>query len=295
MKLSLGPILYYWPHQKVHDFYQQMLDAPVDIIYLGEAVCSKRQELRTQDWLNLAAELCESGKQVVLSTLALIEARSEISALKKICDNSPCLIEANDMAAVQMLSERNLPFVAGTSINIYNTHTLATLHKRGLKRWVMPVELNRDTLTGILDDARTMGFADDIETEVFSYGKLPLAYSARCFTARAKNLPKDDCQLSCIDYPDGIAMNTQEDQRLFTINGIQTQSGSCYNLLHQWRQMRDMGVDILRISPQSEGTRGVLETFDDAISNEITPLGLIPEEQCNGYWYGEPGMAAMGE
>ncbi len=291
MKLSLGPNLYYWPHQQVADFYQQMIDAPLDIIYLGEAVCSKRQELRTGDWIELAAQLCESGKQVVLSTLSLIEARSEISALKKICDNSPCLVEANDMAAVQMLSARKLPFVTGTSINIYNAHTLARLYQQGLQRWVMPVELNAETLRDILNDAHDMGFADKIETEVFSYGKLPLAYSARCFTARAKNLPKDNCLLSCIEYPDGLTMRTQEDDQLFTLNGIQTQSAATYNLIAEWQKMREMGVNIMRISPQAEGTLEVVNRFFDTIQKQQTPLTLLPEElECNGYWFGKPGM-----
>lgn len=297
MKLSLGPILYYWPHQKVADFYQQAIQSPADIIYLGETICSKRQELRTPDWLELAAELLESGKEVVLSTLALIEARSELSSLRKICDNSGCLIEANDIAAVELLSEKKLPFVAGTSINIYNAQTLHILHKAGLQRWVMPVELNRTTLKNILTDAQKMGFADKIETEIFSYGRLPLAYSARCFTARAKDLPKDDCQLKCIDYPDGIPLHTQENQSLFTINGIQTQSGQIYNLLGEHSTMAEIGVDIMRVSPKSAGTFEVLEQFNRAIRGEGTTAQQIAsdlqnEEFCNGYWYGLPGMEA---
>tara|TARA_R110000822_G_scaffold59736_31_gene149179 strand:- start:4515 stop:5411 length:897 start_codon:yes stop_codon:yes gene_type:complete len=295
MKLSLGPILYYWPHQKVTDFYQQAIESPADVIYLGEAVCSKRQELRTPDWLELAAELLESGKEVVLSTLALIEARSELSSLRKICDNSGCLIEANDMAAVELLSEKKLPFVAGTSINIYNAYTLQVLHKAGLKRWAMPVELNRTTLQNILIDAKKLGFADDIETEVFSYGRLPLAYSARCFTARAKDLPKDDCQLKCIDYPDGIPLHTQENQSLFIINGIQTQSEKVYNLLEECAVMAEIGVDIIRISPTSTGTFEVLEQFNQAVhgnsvSSHLIASDLQYKEYCNGYWYGIPGM-----
>ncbi|MDX2349257.1 MAG: U32 family peptidase [Porticoccus sp.] len=297
MKLSLGPILYYWPHQKVADFYQQAIQSPADIIYLGETICSKRQELRTPDWLELAAALLESGKEVVLSTLALIEARSELSSLRKICDNSGCLIEANDIAAVELLSEKKLPFVAGTSINIYNAHTLKILHKAGLKRWVMPVELNRTTLKNILIDAKKMGFLDKIETEIFSYGRLPLAYSARCFTARAKDLPKDDCQLRCIDYPDGIPLHTQENQSLVTINGIQTQSGQIYNLLDEYSTMAEIGVNIMRVSPKSTGTFEVLDQFNRAIRGEGATVQLIAsdlknEEFCNGYWYGLPGMEA---
>ncbi len=54
MKLSLGPLQYYWPINKVQTFYDQVKDWPVDIVYLGEVVCSKRRELRLLDWLEIA-------------------------------------------------------------------------------------------------------------------------------------------------------------------------------------------------------------------------------------------------
>jgi len=294
VKISVGPILYYWPKQQVLDFYQRLLESSVDIIYLGEAVCSKRHELRIEDWIELAVKLNESGKQVVLSTLALIEARSELSGLQKICSNNDgILVEANDMAAVQMLSEQGLPFVSGSSINIYNAHTLKILQQQGMQRWVMPVELNRETLNDILAEAKTMGFSDEIETEVFAYGKLPLAYSARCFTARMKNLPKDDCRYSCIDYPDGVVMETQEDQELFTLNGIQTQSGYCYNLLPQLPEMINLGVDVVRISPQFEGTEQVVQQFRNGLDQGKVDAGLIARQHCNGYWFGQSGMSTV--
>jgi len=60
MKISLGPIYYYWPRQNVIDFYQEMIQTPVDVIYLGETICAKRRELRSGDWLELAEQLCDS-------------------------------------------------------------------------------------------------------------------------------------------------------------------------------------------------------------------------------------------
>ena len=61
MRLSLGPILYYWDREAVLDFYARVADAPVDIVYLGEVVCAKRRALRGEDWLRIAEELESAG------------------------------------------------------------------------------------------------------------------------------------------------------------------------------------------------------------------------------------------
>ncbi|SPW45667.1 putative peptidase [Escherichia coli] len=41
MKYSLGPVLWYWPKETLEEFYQQAATSSADVIYLGEAVCSK--------------------------------------------------------------------------------------------------------------------------------------------------------------------------------------------------------------------------------------------------------------
>ncbi|NOY67183.1 MAG: U32 family peptidase [Gammaproteobacteria bacterium] len=288
LKLSLGPILYYWPKQKIYDFYESMANTPVDIIYLGETVCSKRRSLTIHDWITLANELTQRGKQVVLSTLTLIEAESELKTLTRICEQQDFLVEANDMAAVQLLSEKKQPFVAGPFINIYNAKTLSFLHKQKLKRWIMPVELSGDCLSKILNDINELNPDNDIETEVFSYGKLPLAYSARCFTARSHNLPKDQCEFICDKYPDGLPFASQEKEDIFTLNGIQTMSGHDYNLLNEIQLMQNMGVDIIRLSPQHDNMEHVIQTFFNAIHNK-SELSLENKPYCNGYWHHESG------
>jgi collagenase-like PrtC family protease len=103
MKLSLGPVLFFWSGEKLSEFYQQMSQTSVDIIYMGETVCSKRRSFNFEQWFDLAKTVVSEGKQVVLSTLALIEAESELKTLRRFCDNGEFIIEANDMAAVQLL------------------------------------------------------------------------------------------------------------------------------------------------------------------------------------------------
>ena len=60
MKYSLGPVLYYWPKETLEDFYQQAATSSADVIYLGEAVCSKRRATKVGDWLEMAKTLAAS-------------------------------------------------------------------------------------------------------------------------------------------------------------------------------------------------------------------------------------------
>lgn len=290
MQFSLGPILYFWAREDVQDFYRQAINSSADIIYLGETVCSKRRELKADDWISLAREISAQGKQVVLSTMALLESPTELNTLRKLIDNHDILIEANDLSAVEIARQKHLPFVVGPAINCYNLATLKVLLSQGMRRWVMPVELSGDWLSRLLEEAKDAGIREQFETEVFSYGHIPLAYSARCFTARAENRPKDDCRYCCIKHPNGLMMKSREAEKVFRLNGIQTMSGYCYNLINEVAAMQNLGVDIMRLSPESPETLQQLEAFRQQLNTpSFTPLEK--EIECNGYWHQIAGMS----
>jgi collagenase-like PrtC family protease len=291
MKLSIGPIQYFWERQQVLDFYQGIADSAVEIVYLGEVVCSKRRLVKPDDWLAIGDELRQSGKEVILSSLTLLEAASELGVLKKLCRNDAFMVEANDLSAIQLLSKGGRDFVTGPGINIYNHRSLGLLASKGLKRWVLPVELGLETLKDL-----QMKRPEGVETEVFALGRLPLAYSARCYTARSHNLPKDNCQFKCLDYPDGLILKTREDQEFLVLNGIQTQSALTHQVLDQVPELEALDVDVLRISPQFRDNPRIIEIFDaarkganlESLGEEL--LGLLPHGACNGYLIEKAGM-----
>lgn len=292
LKLSLGPIQYFWPKTTVLDFYEQVADSAIDIVYLGEVVCSKRLEMKLEDWLDVGQQLAAKGKSVMLSSMTLIEAGSELSRMRRVCEQDEFPVEANDFGAIEILSQRNKKFVTGSSVNIYNERTLKLLHQQGMMRWNLSVELGKEQLAE-LHQHRPAG----VETEVLVWGRMPLAYAARCFTARAHNLPKDQCQFKCIEDPDGLLMKTREQQDFLVLNGIQTQSALTCNLLTEIEVMRDLGVDVLRISPQSKYTFEVIDAFNQALASpeaagdlNINMQDYAPSGLCDGYWFGQSGM-----
>jgi collagenase-like PrtC family protease len=291
MKLALGPLLYYWPRNTIFRFYDDIAATPVDAVYLGETVCSRRHELRLADWLEIAGRLRQAGKEVVLSTQVLLESGSDVSGMHKIAANGEYLVEANDMGAVHRLAGKG-PFVAGPHLNLYNLPTLEWMAQLGASRWVIPLEMKRGDLA-LLQQGRPAG----LQTEVFAYGRMPLAFSARCFTARHRNLPKDDCRFSCMEHPDGLLLKTRESEEFLVLNGTQTQSARIYNLIDEIDDMGALGVDMLRISPQANDTPDVIALFDQARAKALAPqealarlAPLMPGEGCNGYWNGRPGL-----
>ncbi len=296
MRLALGPLLYYWPREETLAFYEAAADWPVDIVYLGETVCSRRHLLRLNDWLALADRLLAANKEVALSTLPLVESESDLKAMRRLiahvaehkeAQRGHLRVEANDWGAVRLAVKAGIPFVAGPTLNVYNPDTLGLLAELGAVRWVPPVEMSRDMLAA-------MPVPAGVETEVFAYGRLPLAYSARCFTARHYNLQKDDCQFRCLDHPDGLRLATREGEDFLTLNGIQTQSGRVHSLAHHLPELR--GVQVLRLSPQHRHMQRVVTLFRALLDGTLPPAEAaaalqrwMPGQTCDGYWLGRAG------
>lgn len=294
LRLAVGPIPYHWPRPAVLDFYADVASAPVDVVYLGETVCSRRHELRLPDWLEIAAMLADAGKEAVLSTLPLVEAEADLRLVRKLAAQRRFRVEANDLGAVRVLAARGgrPAFVAGASLSVYSAQMLALVARDGATRWVSPPELPAAALAELVAAA-----PDGVETEVLAHGRLPLAYSARCFTARHHDLQKDACEYRCLGLADGLALKTREGAPFLTINGTQTQSAGVHTLLAELPALEAAGVDVVRVSPQGERTLEVLAAFRDAIDGRRSPrdafasiADTLPGPPCNGFWHGRPGF-----
>ena len=91
-------------------------------------------------------------------------------------------LKAGDASALQALAGTR-PFVLGPHINIYNRAALVEHAALGAVRWVAPLDLSLDAIAFVnppADPVRNPA-GSALATEVFAWGRLPLAFSARCF------------------------------------------------------------------------------------------------------------------
>jgi collagenase-like PrtC family protease len=293
MKLALGPLLYYWPRSVVLGFYDEIADSPVDTVYLGEVVCSRRHEVAFEDWLAIGERLAAAGKEVVLSAQALTESEGDLKLVRRAVANGRFRVEANDWGAVRMLA--GTPgWVAGPHLNVYNPQTLSLVAELGATRWVAPLEATRELVAGML----AAGPAG-VKAEVFGFGRLPLAHSARCFSARRFNRQKEDCGYACLEFPDGMTLATREGKPFLAVNGVQTLSAGVYCLADELETLATARVDSLRVSPQSKNTVDILFALRAACDGHLSSFDAhkalaarAPGKLWNGFWHGRPGMGA---
>lgn len=291
-QLTLGPVLYNWQPDAWRDFYFRIADeAPLDVVVVGEVVCSKRTPFFEKYIPEVIERLAAGGKRILLGSLILVSLQRERRQMAELADNTGFLMEVNDLSCMGALLGR--PHAIGPFVNIYNETTAAYFADRGAQRICLPPELP-------LASIKTIASAlPDIVTEVFAFGRVPLAISARCYHARLHKLSKDNCRFVCEKDPDGLAVRTLDGEPFLAMNGVQTLSHSCANLLTDASELMAAGVGALRLSPQQCDMASVTRLF-----REVLDGGLAPEEAtrrlaqiypdvpfANGFIHGEPGAA----
>lgn len=299
LTLTVGPVLYLWSRAELLRFYADLADSPAHTVVLGEVVCARRRELRLPDWLDLARELRQAGKDVVLATQALVETEADLRLIEHQAEQGEWAVEAADASALQLLAGR-VPLVLGPHLNIYSHAALVEHADLGAVRWVAPVELPLDAVARINPPAQPVRTpaGEAMRTEVWAFGRVPLSFSARCFTARHHGVAKDSCGFRCLADPDGLPMNSTDGSPFLVLNGTQTQSAAVQCLLGDADALRAAGASSLRLSPCSRGFLQVLQDFDAVINADASaaaamaawPALGVPGPYGNGYARRQPGM-----
>ncbi|WP_233252588.1 U32 family peptidase [Maritimibacter sp. 55A14] len=291
-KLTLGPITYHWSADARRDFYARVADeAPVDEVYLGEVICSKRAPFHEADLPATIERLERAGKTVILSSLAEVMLKRERKATGDLSAMESPEIEINNAAGLFARGRR--PHRIGPFMNAYNEATIAWMAGQGATHVCLPGEMPAAAIAVAAQAARELGLG--VEVQVF--GRASLAVSARCYHARAHGRTKDNCQFICADDPDGMPLRTTDDRPILRVNGIQTQSESYIDLLPETGRLVADGVTHLRLMPQSVDMVAVASAFRNVLDGTIG-LGeaeVSLRDLCrgvrfsNGFYHGQAG------
>ncbi|PVH30794.1 ubiquinone anaerobic biosynthesis protein UbiV [Pararhodobacter oceanensis] len=296
MELTIGPNQFFWSAEKWSAFYQDLASAPVERVVLGELICSKRLPFFQDRIPDAVTMLLEAGKEVALTSLALVTLKRERKQTAALAEMGLC-IEVNDLSVLPHLP-KGAPFWVGPLINVYNEGTLAWLAGLGATRVCLPPELPLASVATLARAAADLGVA----IEVWGHGRLPLAISGRCYHARLHNRSKDNCQFACEDDPDGLEVRTINHQPFMAMNGVQTLSDSYACTDHQIELLAEAGVSALRLSPQSQGFLTICQAYRDRLDGRLPEGGiaaaardLAPEVRLSdGFLTGESGVAWSG-
>lgn len=241
--LTLGPVYFLWDGPKWRDFYARIAEeAPVSRVVIGETVCSKRLHFTAPFMAEAIERLERAGKDVVLSSPALVTLERESRLMRELVAGARRTVEANDLSALHLLAGR--PHTIGPLVNVYNAATARLLAGRGAETICLPPELPFSSVRAIAGEETGADF------EVFAFGRVPLAISARCAHARAKGAVKDNCRFVCGEEPDGLPVRTLDRQPFLALNGVQTVSHSCQSLIGEMADLTEAGIRRFRLSPQ---------------------------------------------
>ncbi len=294
MELCVGPVLFNWNKEAFLRFYQSIADSPADTVYIGEVICTKREGLSVRDIEDIADSLSKRGKKVILSTPAIVAGREELGYIDALLA-LPYPVEANDMAVLNMADGTQKEVIAGPHLEVYNHMAVEFLMSRGIKRVVFPVELPADSIRHIIDKTGILG-------ELIVHGRVPLAFSWRCYTLRTQGLKRKHCKNQCSQWPEGMEIKTLDGERVFNINGTSILSARVIALAELANQIRQIPVGALRIYPHPSHTPRTLEIYKNTFQNGLLPEDAIRElerlyggEQfVNGWFLGRAGKDYYG-
>ncbi|MDV7340211.1 U32 family peptidase [Terasakiella sp. A23] len=290
--INMGPVLFNWAPEKLRDFYFRIADeAPVHSVFLGEVVCSKRQPFFAPYIPEVAERLTAAGKRVIFSSLALVLSKRESELVRELCTMDDVLIEANDLsAASQLIGKKH---AIGPFVNIYNEGTLKVFEDQGASHISLAGELSRKSIAALAKVARA-----DLEVQIF--GRQPLAISARCYHARSHGLAKDSCQYVCDKDTDGMDLDTMDGDPFLAVNGLQTLSYTCANLIGELEDLQNLGVRHFRLSPQDTDMVEVATLYRSVLDGLSEPGSTIEKLDdlmdglpfSNGFYYATEGVKA---
>ncbi len=296
--LSLGPVLFNWDAEDKRDFYFRIADeAPLDTVYVGEVVCSKRAPFFDPHIPAVVERLRRGGKQVVHSTLALIMSEREMDEVRALAGEADLLIEANDIGSLALLAGR--PHIVGPFVNVYNEDTLAYLAGQGASLVSLPWELSSQPLAALAKSPDAELPAAALEVQVF--GRVPLAISARCYHARAHDLHKDGCQYVCAEDRDGMSVETLDGEPFLCVNGTQTLSHTVSILIGELEELQQAGIRAFRLWPHAIDMVAVAEIFRDVLDGKraaddgrrrLEALAGFASFS-NGFYHGREGAALL--
>jgi len=286
--LTLGPVLYLWEPQAWRDFYFRIADeADVDTVVVGEVVCSKRMHFYDALLDQVVDRLQAAGKSVRLASLALVTLERELKLTHRLVERG-LPIEVAELSAHAAM--RGRAHAVGPLVNVYNAATALVLGRGGATSICLPPELPLAAIRTIAAGAPGIGL------EVFAFGRVPLAISARCAHARIKGHTKDNCRFVCGEDPDGLLVDTLDGQQFLALNGVQTMSSTVQCLLGDVPQLLAAGVSSLRLSPQLCDMAGHAALFRQVAAGQLDPAeamgkarALYPAEYSNGFLHAMPG------
>jgi collagenase-like PrtC family protease len=290
LQISLAPAPSNWGKEKIKQFYKEVALMPVDNVYIGETVCSKRDVFSLKDIEEITGILKQNNKKVIFSTLGLLTTLEEFDIAKGLLSIADG-VEVNSLGILNLLLEkpRNQEIVIGSFLNTYNRDTAEVFLSFGSTRIVLPSEISFSSIADIATKTKAL--------EVTVWGSLTCSISWRCYTARSFGLERKNCAMKCMNHPQGMLLKNVDDKDLFIIDGPQVLSAMNYCLIEQIEELKSIGIQTIRIQPSINCSAQIVDLFKQAIDGKI-PLNeakvelekYSPHGISNGWYYAKAGI-----